>query len=184
MVMRFLSFCVLLFSLMPVAFAADTSRVQVEVSALSEGFLVKATIEAPVSVKTAWDVLTDFDHMTDILSNLTASKVSSRHGQILIVEQAGVAKFGLFSFPFNSQREIRLEPMRRILAKSLSGALKRMESEAQLSQGDDARLVHIVYQAEIVPDSVLARMFGASFIRHETEEQFRTMVAEMRRREH
>ena len=35
------------------------------------------------------------------------------------------------------------------------------------------------YRAESVPDSVLARMFGASFVRHEVEEQFMEMAREM-----
>jgi hypothetical protein len=70
--------------------------------------------------------------------------------------------------------------MQRILAKSLSGTLKRMESEAKLTAVDKG--VQIRYHAESVPDSMLARMFGASFVRHEAEEQFLAMAREMVRR--
>jgi hypothetical protein len=42
--------------------------------------------------------------------------------------------------------------------------------------------VQIRYHAEAVPDSALARIFGATIVRHEVEEQFREMTSEMMRR--
>ena len=91
-----------------------------------------------------------------------------------------MARWGLLSFSFESEREIRLEPMKRILAKGLSGTLKRMESESKVAALDQG--VQISYHAEIVPDSILARMFGASFVRHEVEEQFLQMARGMLQR--
>ena len=146
-----------------------------------EAFIVDATVDVPVRLTTAWDVLIDFDHMTSILGNLTSSKVVSRDGNTWIVRQEGVARYGLLSFSFVSEREIRLEPTTRILAKSLSGPVKRMESEARIISRDQG--VQIRYHAESVPDSVLARMFGAPFVRHEVREQFLAMAREMIRRE-
>lgn len=163
----------------PGSVAAD--EVVVGVSQLAEAFVVDATIDAPVSLKMAWEVMIDFAHMASILNNLTVSKVVSREGNTLIVKQEGIAKYGVFSYAFQSEREIRLEPMRRILAKNRSGTAKRMESETRFNQSVQG--VQISYHAEIVPDSMLARMFGASFVHHEIEEQFRLMLAEMKRRE-
>lgn len=160
---------------------AVAAEVVVDVSQLGEAFVVDATIDAPVSLQTAWAVMTDFAHMTSILNNLTTSKVISREGNTLIVKQEGVAKYGVFSYAFQSEREIRLEPMRRILAKNRSGTAKRMESETRFNHSWQG--VRIDYHAEIVPDSMLARMFGASFVHHEIEEQFQLLLAEMKRRE-
>jgi len=155
-------------------------KVAVVVGQSGEAFIVDATIDVQVPVRTAWEVLTDFDHMTSILGNLTSSKVRSRDGNTWIVGQEGVARYGLLSFSFVSEREIRLEPMKRILVRSLSGTLKRMDSEAKIATVDQG--VQIKYHAESVPDSVLARMFGAAFVRHEVEEQFLAMAREMLRR--
>jgi hypothetical protein len=160
---------------------AAAAEVVVGVGQLADAFVVDATVEAPVALKTAWEVMIDFGHMTSILNNLTSSKIVSREGNTLIVKQEGVAKYGLFSYAFQSEREIRLEPMSRILAKNRSGTAKRMESEARFNPS--AQGVRINYHAEIVPDSVLARMFGATFVHHEIEEQFQLMLAEMKRRE-
>lgn len=60
-------------------------EVVVAVRESGDAFIVQATIRPPVSLRTAWDVLVDFDHMVGIVSNLTASKVVSRNGNVLIV---------------------------------------------------------------------------------------------------
>jgi hypothetical protein len=162
------------------AFGAEP-KVVVAVAQNGEAFIVDAAMDIQIPLKTVWEVLTDFDNLTSILKNLTSSKVVRRNGDTLIVRQEGVARWGLFSFSFVSERELRLEPMSRILAKQVSGSLKRMESEANiipLAQG-----VQIKYHAESVPDSFLARMFGATFVRQETEKHFLAMASEMTRRQ-
>lgn len=153
----------------------------VAVAQSGEAFVVDVTLDVPVSVTSAWDVLTDFDHMTAIFSNLKSSKVTARNGNIWLVQQTGVARYGLLGFSFESEREMRMEPMTRILARNLSGTLKRMESETRLASVDQG--VRIAYHAEIAPDSHLARLFGSFFVRHEAEEQFRGLAAEMLRRQ-
>lgn len=159
---------------------AQEPEIAVSVGKNGEAFVVDVAIDVPVPLATAWDVMTDFDHMTAFLGNLTSSKVVKRDGQILTVRQEGVAKYGLFSFSFESEREIRLESMKRITVKQLSGTAKRMESDARLTRTELG--THVDYRAEIVPDSVLARMFGASVVRREVADQFRAMAGEMVRR--
>ena len=160
--------------------AAFEPGIMVAVRQSGEALIVDATIDADVSLRVVWEVLTDFDHMAAILTNLTSSRVVRRSGNVLIVRQEGVATYGPLSLPFESEREIRLEPMKRVLVKQISGTVKRMESEASLTQ--TARGVQVTYHAEVVPDSALARTFGAPFVRHEVEEQFQAMAAEMTRR--
>lgn len=164
------------------AFAADQDIV-VTVREAGERYLVEATIKAPVSQQTAWDVLVDYDHMTSILGNLSASQVISRKGNHLIIKQEGVVRYGLLSHSFQVEREIRLEPMQRILTKNLSGSLKRMESEVRLKPSGNGQPVVIEYRAEFVFGSILAGLFAVSFLNHEVEEQFQSMLAEMKRRD-
>lgn len=175
-----LAFLVLLFG--GNAFGAEP-EVAVAVSEAGEAFVVEAMIRVPVTQRTAWEVLVDFDHMTGILNNLTSSRVARRDGDFLVVRQEGIARFGLFSYPFQVEREVRLEPMKRILTRNLSGSLKRMESEVRLIPASKGQLMQIAYRAEFVFDSLIAGLFGAAFLRHEVEEQFLLMTAEMKRRE-
>lgn len=161
------------------AFAAEP-RVAVTVAQSEGAFIIDATMDVPVPPGTAWEVLTDFDHMTSILVNLKSSKVASRDGNTWVVRQDGVATFGPLSFAFASEREIRLEPMQRIKARNLSGTVKRMESDTRIIPLNPG--VQISYHAEIVPGSLLARMFGVPFVRHEVEDQFHALIREMLRR--
>jgi len=158
------------------AFAMEPS-LAVTVTQTGEAFVVEVVAEVPVPLDGVWEVLTDFDHMALFIGNIKSSRVVRREENTLWVRQEGAAEYGPL---FKSEREIRLEPKRRIVAKSLSGSMKRMESEARLGQLTDG--VRIRYHAEAVPDSALARMFGATIVRHEVEEQFREMMLEMMRR--
>ncbi len=161
------------------AFAMESS-LAVTVSQIGDAFVVEVVAEVPVPLAGVWDVLTDFDHMALFIGNIKSSRVVRREENTLWVRQEGVAGYGPISLPFKSERQIRLEPKRLIVAKSLSGSMKRMESEARLTQLVDG--VRIRYHAEAVPDSALARVFGATIVRHEVEEQFREMMSEMIRR--
>lgn len=161
-------------------FAAEP-EMKVSVEKAGSAFVVDADIDLPFPVRTVWDVLTDFDNMAGILSNLKSSKISRRKGNTVTVLQEGTAKYGIFSFPFSSERKIWLEPMKRIAARQISGQAKRFESLAELAETGTGTSIH--YHAEIEPDSVLARMFGASFLRHEVEEQFYAMAGEMEKRQ-
>jgi carbon monoxide dehydrogenase subunit G len=162
------------------AFAAEP-EVVVHVEKAGDAFVVDASVELPVPLRLAWNVLTDFDAMASILSNLQSSRIVRREGNTLYVEQQGTAKFGIFSYSFNSMREIRLEPMQHVIARQLTGTASSFASDTALSASARGTLVH--YHAEIAPGSSVARIFGGPFIRHEVEEQLGAMAAETARRQ-
>jgi hypothetical protein len=172
-------FCLLALPGTP-ALAAEP-KVSIAVEQKDDIFIVDASIDVDVPLVMAWAVLTDFEHMPSIFENLKTSKITARDGNTVRVHQDGVAKYGFLSFFFTAEREIRLEPMQRIQTKNLSGTLKSMESEVLIIAREHS--VKIIYHAAILPDSMLARMFGASFVRHEVEEQFLGMSREMMRRQ-
>jgi hypothetical protein len=159
---------------------AATPTVAVSVVQKGEAFTVEASLNAPVLKQTAWDVLTDFNHMAAIL-NLTSSQVTSSAGNTLVVRQEGVARYGFLSFPYESEREVTLAPMKRIHSASLPGAINQMESDTELNAVNHG--VEIKYHAEIRPDSMLGKMFGAAFLRGQIESQFQLLAAEMQNRE-
>ncbi len=169
----------LLLGLASVAKAAEPA-IAVTVDSKEDHFQVNATIATSAPLATAWEVMIDFEHMTTILSNLKSSTVLQRNGQTLVIRQEGVARYGLLSFSFESEREVHLDPMKRVYTRQLSGTTKKLEGELRLEPSPNGTLMH--YHAEIQDDSLLSRLFGATFLRHEVEEQFRLMVAEMEKR--
>ncbi len=173
---RLISFCLLLCA--STAYAEPDVVVSVERN--GDAFVIDAHTLIKASRRIAWDVLTDFDHMVDVMSNLKSSRILERKGNTLRVAQVGTARYGFFSYDFSSEREIRLEPMKRILARQISGNARSFASEMSLSSTDAG--IELAYHAELVPDSGIARLFGGPFVQHEVEEQLGEMVGEIDRR--
>lgn len=177
---RVLVWLALLLTLQTGTAQATEPHISVTVSKSGQAFVVDAQIRVEAPPAVAWDVLTDFEHMAAFLRNLRSSRVVDRQGDVLRVRQEGVASLGLFTFSFESEREIRLEPMQRILATGLSGSTQQMESQVDIFKTAEGTAIR--YHAEFVPASTLARLFGEPFVRREVEEQFRDMSREMLRR--
>lgn len=154
--------------------------IEAKVEKRGDAFIIDSNFELPVPLATAWEVFTDFDNMTRFLGHLKSSTVTSRSGDTLIVRQEGAQRVGFLSFDFLSERQIKLEPPRKVHALQLSGTLQRYASELSLSAKGNATLIN--YHAEITLDSGFGRVFGAPVIESQTEEQFAAMYAEMLRR--
>ncbi len=87
--------CVAVLLLLIMCFAAFGAEpeILVAVEKSDDTFLVDATIVIPVPLRTAWEVLTDFNN---IMNNLTLSRIIRRKGSSVFVMQEGSAKFGIF----------------------------------------------------------------------------------------
>ena len=90
--------CVAVLLLLIMCFAAFGAEpeILVAVEKSDDTFLVDATIVIPVPLRTAWEVLTDFNNMVGIMNNLTLSRIIRRKGSSVFVMQEGSAKFGIF----------------------------------------------------------------------------------------
>ncbi len=142
-----------------------------------------ASLSLPVAATPAvvLAVLTDFDHMAAFIPNLSESRVIARSGNSYRIWQQGKAKFGPFSFPFESERQIEWFPEGRLVAQALSGSSKFMRSEMRYQATPEGS--RIDYQLEVIPDRWLPSSIGVSFMRHELAEQFSALAREMERRQ-
>ena len=152
----------------------------IEVARSGETFIVHALLFAPVSRQEAWTVLTDFDHMTGFVPNLTESRVVERAGNRLTVAQKGVARFGALEFPFDSVREVDLNPEESVRSRNIRGNLRKLKSVTRLAEAEGG--TRISYRVEAILDWWFSNAVGEAFLRHEIREQFDAIVKEMRRR--
>lgn len=146
------------------------------------GDLIVTDVSFSVAVtpQEAWTVLIDFDHMSSFISNLESSKIISRNGNVLQVEQKGKASRGMLSFAFESVREIELVPHRSIHTRQLSGSLKKLDGMTLLTaEGNGTR---ITYHGESVSNVWVPPVIGTGFIADEVREQFSEMRAEILKR--
>lgn len=160
--------------------AAQSPIRSIEVVEKDGGYVADVVMAAPVPTTVAWDVLTDFDRMANWVPNVRESKVTARDGNTLEVEQQGVAKFGVASFPYVSARRMVLDPQKTVKATQIKGSMKRLESLMRVSA--DGTGTQLNYHLELVPAGLAALALSKDFLKHELTEQFTAIVGEMVRR--
>ena len=164
------------------ACAADEPDVAVTVTHEGDGYTVDALMHVPVTPQEAWAALADFDHFADFVPNTQLSRIVSKPGEPLRIEQKGKASYGPLSFSFESLREVELRPFETLKSRLIKGSMKKMETLTRLSaEGDGTR---ISYHNETIPDSWFPPLIGSAFISHEVAEQFQAFIHEMLRRNH
>jgi hypothetical protein len=160
----------------------DDNKIAVVVRQQDDAVHVDVRFRVGVPPPDAWDVLTDFDHLVGVVTSLESSKILSRSGSSIVVQQRGRANHGLLSFAFDTTREIKLKPFEEIRSHLISGTLKMSEGLTRLTSDGDGTL--IVNHGEFIPNIALPPIIGVQFIEAETRKQFGEMRDEMLRRVH
>ena len=162
------------------AASAQSPIRSIEIAEKDDGYVADVVMFAPVPQPVAWDVLTDFDKKAGWVPNVKESKVLARDGNVLEIEQRGVARFGIASFPYVSARKMVLDPQKTVKATQTKGSMKRLESLMRLSaEGSGTQLN---YRLELVPSGLAALALSKDFLKHELTEQFTAIIGEMVRR--
>ena len=160
--------------------ATETPIRSIDIVKDSDGYIANVIMFAPVPTSVAWEVLTDFDHMADWVPNVRESNVISRESSALTVEQHGIARFGIASFPYSSVRQMRLDPQRTVHSSQIRGSMRKMES--LMTVAPDGNGTRLTYHLEIVPAGLAAAVMSQDFLEHELREQFAAIISEMVRR--
>jgi ribosome-associated toxin RatA of RatAB toxin-antitoxin module len=142
--------------------------------------LASAVLFAPAPI--VWQVLTDYERLPAFIPGITKSSVRAREGTRLLVEQAGEARFLIFSFPIEVRLEVTESPSRGIASRAVGGNLRRMDGRYELAPDAARNAVTLRYTGEIEPEFNLPPLIGLAAMRHMVEEQFTAMVAEIERR--
>jgi hypothetical protein len=142
---------------------------------------VDCPVDAPGSV--VWEVLTDYDHMSNFISNLESSGVIARMDNLLRVHQKGKASRGPLTLTFDNIRDVELLPFREIRSRLVSGDLKASEFTTTIVEV--ATHTHIVNSGRYTPNMWVPPLIGPVVIEAETRKQFGEIRAEiLRRSEH
>jgi hypothetical protein len=160
--------------------AADSPIRSIDVTYDGETYVLNAVMFAPVAQAIAWDVLTDFDHQAQWVPNVTESKVLKREGNTVTIAQRGVAKYGVVSFPYDTERKLDLKPQGAINSMQVKGSLRRVASTMLIEP--DGKGTRMTYHLEMVPSLLASALLSKEFLEHEFAEQFGAIIAEMVRR--
>ncbi|WP_192805238.1 SRPBCC family protein [Noviherbaspirillum aerium] len=154
--------------------------IEVSVSKVGATVIVDVGMPVKASLRSAWEVLTDYDHMAEFFPNLESSRVVEQQGNKLRIEQTGKLAYGPLSFPFESIREIVLTPYSRVHSKAVGGTIKHGEAITRLVP--EGATTRIFYHSESTPNTWVPPGIGPNLIAGRTREQFASLRDEILRR--
>jgi carbon monoxide dehydrogenase subunit G len=160
--------------------AAGADQLSVEAHREGEAVIVEARASLHVELAMAWEVLTGYDRYAQFIPDLTSSRVLSRSGGDVVVEQKGQVGFLVFRLPMEVTMSVSERPRTGISSRAIGGTFREMTGSYTLEQaGDDLQLT---YSGRIVPRFGLLSLMGTAAVKAAVEKQFGALVREMKSR--
>lgn len=159
--------------------AAHThAEAQVSVEADATRIRIEAQIVTAVNRDLAWQVLSDYDHWAEFIPDMLSSRVVSRPGEPLLVEQRGVVPW-MRNFPLVVIARIEETPKRSLKFQRVAGNIKSIEGEWRIQGRSKVRLT---YHATVEPGFALPPQVSVEIFRQDAKARLEAMAAEMARR--
>jgi ribosome-associated toxin RatA of RatAB toxin-antitoxin module len=172
-----------LFLLGAAACASARSSTDISVNATAQDGAVQVTahavVRAPIGL--IWQTLTDYDHLAQFVPGIDSSRVVSRQGAQLIVEQKGGIHWWFFSYPIRVTVASTERPYERIDVRLLQGNLRRLDGGYRIDARPDGT-TELTWQGLVEPDTPLPEFIRTALLRRSISEQFTGMVQEIERR--
>ncbi len=172
---------VIIFALL-LLFAQPLAAKDMQINFQRDGDLIKIDghLVLPYPPKLIFEVLTDYEHMTEFVPDMTSSRIVSHDGNKSRVEQKGKSGIGPFKFKFEVVRDVELMPLTEIKSTLVSGNFKSMHTSTKITpEGDNTRLD---YFADMEPDFWVPPLVGSSLLKRQVRKQFEAFVAELAKR--
>lgn len=160
----------------------DPQDIAVDVHREGDEIVVAVDLVVDATPQQAWEVLTDYDHMSRFVSDLAASNILRREGTKVVVAQTGRLKLGPLELRMQNVREIELVPLREIRSKLVSGDMKASAFTTQIAAEGDA--TRISNHGRFIPDRWIPPVIGPAVLEAETRRQFAEIRTEILRRKH
>ena len=134
----------------------------------------------PASVEQTWGVLSDYDHMAQILSNMDSSRIVSRDGNRLTVAQTSHGKVGFIPVSVDGLREIVLMPPTEIRSHLIKGDLKASDFTTQLHV--EGAVTRVTVHGKLVVAPWVGIALSADKVAAQTRQQYQELRDEILRR--
>jgi ribosome-associated toxin RatA of RatAB toxin-antitoxin module len=160
---------------------ADGGEIESRIERQGDFIAVNATVLMQVDARIAWGVLSDYDDLARFVPDMKSSRVVSRDGNRVTVEQKGEFGFFFYRQPVDVTLEVTERPPLRIDARRIAGNIKDLETRYELSESDAG--VKLTYTGRFIPDFSVPPLFGMPMVRRVVERRFRAMAEEIERRD-
>jgi carbon monoxide dehydrogenase subunit G len=160
---------------------AEVADVSIRTARDGDFVTVSASAVMKVDQQVAWAVLSDYDHLASFIPDMKSSRVVSRDGDRLRVEQKGDMGFFFYKEPVDMLLEVHEEPPIRITARGIEGNIKGLQTRYELSPTGAG--IRLEYTGRFVPDFSIPPLIGMPLMNRLIERRFRAMVNEIQRRD-
>lgn len=178
------------------AVAEGSAVAQVEVRRDGEVYSVRASAQLAAEQRVVWETLTDYERLREFVPGVTRTRVLTRNGNQLSIEQSGVFTVLFLDLPVQLRLAVVHVPQTTVLARLLPAAadaseatLRNFSGRYTLSPSRSPQRpgVRLDYDAEFelaapLP-ALVGTLFGVSAVRQTMREQFVAMLREIERRQ-
>jgi ribosome-associated toxin RatA of RatAB toxin-antitoxin module len=139
------------------------------------------TVAAPLPK--VWRILTGYDRMAEFVPEMESSKVLSRNGGEVIIEQFGVARFLFMSRTIHLIVRAVEQPMSSIDISLISGDMKHYEARWELVPIPETGGTKIIYHGKLLPNFYVPSLLGSKMVRNDIERMMNAVLARLDRRD-
>jgi ribosome-associated toxin RatA of RatAB toxin-antitoxin module len=158
------------------------AEIAVQVVRHGDSFEVEATADIDAAVGDAWKVLTDYDRLSEFIPGMLESRVVSRDGGSVVVDQRGETSVLFFTYPIRVRLAIEEQPFDRIVSTAISGNFKDLTGTYALQARGDGLTLR--YEGKFTPDFAYPPLLGTLIVRSTVEKRFGAMVQEIEKMRH
>ena len=162
------------------AVAPDDGDIAAAVHREGREVVIDVDMRVDATPQEAWEVLTDYDHMSRFVPDLVSSRVIRRDGDRIEVAQQARFHFGPFSLEAENVRAIDLVPPREIRSRLISGDM--LSSTFVTRIAPDGNATRVTNHGEFIPNRWLPPFVGPAIVQAQTRKQFAEIRAEILRR--
>jgi hypothetical protein len=154
------------------------AEAEVQVEADASVIRISAKIVTGVDRKTAWQVLSDYNHWAEFVPDMLVSRVVSQPGEPLLIEQRGRIPW-LPAFPLVVIAAVEETPYKGLRFQRVAGNIKALEGEWQIQGKFPVRLI---YRSSVDPGFPMPPQITIDIFRQDTKVRLEAMAQEMARR--
>jgi carbon monoxide dehydrogenase subunit G len=157
-----------------------SSAIAVHVERDGATFVVEVSLSVAANVDEVWEVLTDFDHMAQILSSVDASRIANREGNHVEVVQKSHGNLGPVRISQDSVRDEELTPKREIRSRQVKGDSKA--SDFTTSIAEEGGISKITVRGKFVTGGLAASVVTVEAVEAHTRRNYQELREEILRR--
>jgi len=157
--------------------AISRAEATITVEANATTIRVTAEIDTTVNRDIAWKVLSDYNRWAEFIPDMQVSRVVSKPGEPLLVEQRGVIPW-MPNFPLVVIASVQETPGKGLHFQRVAGNIRAIDGEWQIRGWRKARLI---YRSTVEPGFPIPPQLSIEIFKHDAKVKLEAMAQEMAR---